>query len=195
MTQVARPAVKLTLKAMQPGDKLLLSQPLGYGLYDRVLVGGQLQPHQLEALETLRTPNFAAAPALACLQGVHAVTEATDHGLLGHVIDLCNSWKVGAHLRFAALPLLPDALAMATGPMPETAAANWKRHGARIRLAPHLGRAERCLLTDALAPGSLLVSCVPDTTTEVLSIFLQQSCIHVSVIGEIVAAEQGILVD
>jgi selenide,water dikinase len=59
-------------------------------------------------------------------------------------------------------------------------------------LAAGLGDSERALLTDPQTSGGLLVSCTPDTVTEVLSIFLQQGFSHVSVIGEVVEGEPGI---
>lgn len=57
-----------------------------------------------------------------------------------------------------------------------------------------MGDVEKALLTDPQTSGGLLVSCAPDTVTEVLSIFLQQGFSHVSVIGEIVEGEPAIVV-
>jgi selenide,water dikinase len=61
-----------------------------------------------------------------------------------------------------------------------------------VKLAENLGDNERTLLTDPQTSGGLLVSCSPETVTEVLSIFLQQGFSHVSVIGEVVAGEPAI---
>jgi selenide,water dikinase len=63
---------------------------------------------------------------------------------------------------------------------------------ANVKLAEHLGDTHRALLTDPQTSGGLLVSCTPDTVTEVLSVFLQQGFSHVSVIGEVLEGDPGI---
>ena len=55
-----------------------------------------------------------------------------------------------------------------------------------------VGDNERALLTDPQTAGGLLVSCSPDTVTEVLSIFLQQGFSHVSVIGEMIEGQPSV---
>ena len=71
---------------------------------------------------------------------------------------------------------------------------NWGSYGEDVTLAEGIGGKERAVLTDPQTSGGLLVSCSPDTVTEVLSIFLQQGFSHVSVIGEVVEGEPAIKV-
>ncbi|MGB8147482.1 MAG: AIR synthase-related protein, partial [Azonexus sp.] len=126
-------------------------------------------------------------PVLACLDGVHAVTDVTGFGLLGHLLGMCRGSKVGARVDFAALPLLGRAMELIdAGYKAGASRRNWGSFGQDVKLAENLGDNERTLLTDPQTAGGLLVSCSPDTVTEVLSIFLQQGFSHVSVIGEVV---------
>jgi selenide,water dikinase len=100
---------------------------------------------------------------------------------------MCRGSKVGARLDFAALPLLGRAMELIdAGYKAGASRRNWGSFGQDVRLAENLGDNERTLLTDPQTSGGLLVSCSPDTVTEVLSIFLQQGFSHVSVIGEVI---------
>ena len=95
----------------------------------------------------------------------------------------------------SALPLLARAREFADdGYVTGASGRNWASYGDAVQLSAGLGDVEKALLTDPQTSGGLLVSCTPDTVTEVLSIFLQQGFSHVSVIGEIVAGEPAIVV-
>jgi selenide,water dikinase len=71
---------------------------------------------------------------------------------------------------------------------------NWASYGDRVSLAAGLDSSAQTLLSDPQTSGGLLVSCAPDTVTEVLSLFLQHGFTHVSVIGEMAEGEPGIAV-
>jgi selenide,water dikinase len=136
----------------------------------------------------LNTPG----PAFGCLEGVHAMTDVTGFGLLGHLLEICKASGVSAQLDFAALPLLPNVLDYAAqGCVTGASARNWTGYGEHVALDPHLGDNERALLTDPQTSGGLLISCAPEVVTEVLSIFLQQGFDHAVVIGEIGESIEG----
>jgi selenide,water dikinase len=121
------------------------------------------------------------------------VTDVTGFGLLGHLMEVCMGSGVQAKVEFSALPLLARAREFADdGHVTGASGRNWASYGQDVRLAAGLGDIEKALLTDPQTSGGLLVSCAPDTVTEVLSIFLQQGFSHVSVIGEVVAGEPAI---
>jgi selenide,water dikinase len=177
----------------RPGDRLILGKSLGIGVYSAALKKGKLSDSDYEQMVASTTQLNTPGPVLACLDGVHAVTDVTGFGLLGHLMEVCKGSAVRATVDFSALPLLGHALEFANaGHVTGASARNWASYGGAVQLAAGLGDSERALLTDPQTSGGLLVSCMPDTVTEVLSIFLQQGFSHVSVIGEVVEGEPGI---
>lgn len=180
----------------RPGDRLILGKALGVGVYSAALKKGKLSDSDYEQMVGSATQLNTPGPVLACLDGVHAVTDVTGFGVLGHLMEVCKGSSVRAKLDFSALPLLSRALEFAdAGYVTGASARNWASYGEAVHLGAGIGDNERALLSDPQTSGGLLVSCAPDTVTEVLSIFLQQGFSHVSVIGEVVEGEPGIEVN
>ena len=177
----------------RPGDRLILGKSLGVGVYSAALKKDKLSESDYEVMVASATQLNTPGPVLACLDGEHAVTDVTGFGLLGHLMEVCKGSAVRARVDFSALPLLSRALEFAdAGYVTGASARNWASYGDAVQLAAGLGDNERALLTDPQTSGGLLVSCTPETVTEVLSIFLQQGFSHVSVIGEVIEGEPGI---
>ncbi len=177
----------------RPGDKLILGKALGVGIYSAALKKDKLHESDYAAMVNSTTQLNTPGPVLACLDGVHAVTDVTGFGLLGHLLEICKGSKLRAKLHYDSIPLMPRAAELlAEGFMTGASTRNWASYGEHVQLAEGLDTAAKTLLTDPQTSGGLLVSCAPDTVTEVLSIFLQQGFSHVSVIGEITDAAPGI---
>lgn len=177
----------------KPGDRLILGKQLGVGVYSAALKKGKLSGHDYETMLSSTTQLNTPGPVLACLDGVHAVTDVTGFGVLGHLMEVCKGSGLRAKLNFSALPLMTRAMEFAdAGYVTGASGRNWASYGDNVSLAESLGENHRALLTDPQTSGGLLVSCAPDTVTEVLSVFLQQGFSHVSVIGEMVEGEMGI---
>ena len=177
----------------KPGDKLILGKQLGVGVYSAALKKDKLHDSDYEAMIASTTQLNTPGPVLACLDGVHAITDVTGFGLLGHLLEVCKGSGVRARVRVADLPLLTRAREFAgAGYITGASGRNWASYGAGVKLATGVDDVSRALLTDPQTSGGLLVSCTPDTVTEVLSVFLQQGFSHVSVIGEVGEGEPGI---
>ncbi|MBW7902455.1 MAG: selenide, water dikinase SelD [Rhodocyclaceae bacterium] len=171
----------------RPGDKLILGKALGVGIHSAAFKKGALNEHDYAAMIASTTQLNTPGPALACLDGVHAMTDVTGFGLAGHLLEICKASRVAATLRFDALPLLPGALDYARqGFVTGASTRNLLSYGNLLTVADRLGEAERMLLADPQTSGGLLVSCAPEVVTEVLSIFLQQGFDHATVIGEVI---------
>lgn len=179
----------------RPGDRLILGKPLGVGVYSAALKKDRLSPGEYEAMIASTTQLNTPGPLLACLDGVHAVTDVTGFGLLGHLLEICKGSGVAARVDFSSLPVMPHALDLARdGNITGASARNWASYGDRVTFQNDPGDPGRVLLTDPQTSGGLLVSCAPEAVTEVLSIFLQQGFPHVSVIGEVTEGAAGITV-
>lgn len=175
----------------RPGDKLILGKGLGVGLYSAAFKKGMLAAHDYAAMIASTTQLNTPGSTLGCLGGVHAMTDVTGFGLLGHLVEICKGSGVAAELDYAALPILPNALNYAAkGCVTGASARNWAGYGEHVVLdSRRFGDVERALLTDPQTSGGLLIACSPEIVIEVLSIFLQQGFEHAAVIGEIVEGE------
>ena len=179
--------------AAKPGDKLILGKQVGVGVYSAALKKDQLHASDYDTLIETTTQLNTPGPVLACLDGVHAITDVTGFGLLGHLMEMCKGSNVRARLNFADVPRLARAMDFVeAGYITGASGRNWASYGEAVNLAAGLDATAKALLTDPQTSGGLLVSCAPDTVTEVLSIFLQQGFSHVSVIGEVGEGEPGI---
>lgn len=175
------------------GDKLILGKPIGIGTYAEALRKGLLTDSEYEAMLDSATQLNTPGPVLACLDGVHALTDIGGCGLLGHLLDLCKGSGLRARLEFSSVPLLPKLLELAQGGhVADLVERNWAAYGDAVSLAATAPPAARALLGEPQTSGGLLVSCAPNTVTEVLSIFLQQGFAHVSVIGGLAEGEPGV---
>jgi selenide,water dikinase len=175
------------------GDKLILGKPLGVGVYSAALKKDKLHESDYAAMIASTTRLNTPGPLLGCLDGVHALTDVTGFGLLGHLMEVCQGSGLRARVDFSHLPMLPRARELAeAGYVTGASGRNWRSLKEHVRLAAGLADVEQALLTDPQTSGGLLVSCSPESVTEVLSIFLQQGFSQVSVIGELSAGEAGV---
>ena len=201
---IVNPAHLKRNSGARPGDKLILGKPLGVGVYSAALKKDQLPAGAYEAMVATTTQLNTPGPMLACLDGVHAVTDVTGFGLAGHLLEVCQGSGLRATVRYADLPVLHHARELIeAGFQTGASARNWTSYGDRVAInamtietkaGPRVGpeNTAKTLLTDPQTSGGLLVACAPDTVTEVLSLFLQQGFSQVSVIGEVAEGEPGI---
>ncbi|QLH52297.1 MAG: selenide, water dikinase SelD [Candidatus Accumulibacter cognatus] len=171
----------------RPGDQLILGKALGVGFFSAALKKGLLSHACYTAMIAETTQLNTPGRALACLSGVHAMTDVTGFGLLGHLVEICKASGVAAKIDFTALPLLPNALGYAAkGCITGASGRNWVSYGEHVSLQKKsFSDPEQALLTDPQTSGGLLVACAPEVVTEVLAIFLQEGFDHATVIGEI----------
>ena len=178
----------------KPGDKLVLGKGLGVGIYSAALKKEKLRDEHYKAMIASTTKLNTPGPKLARLPGVHALTDVTGFGLLGHLLEVCKGSKVHATVRWDAVPLLPEVLELArAGYVTGASKRNWSGYGSLVDLNGY-GELERALLTDPQTSGGLLVSCAPDCTDDVLHLFASEGFDHAAVIGEIGAGPARIAV-
>ena len=179
-----------------PGDQLILGKPLGVGIISAALKKGRLDDAGYKAMIAATTQLNTPGTKLGRLGDVHALTDVTGFGLLGHLLEIARGSKVAAKLRWDAVPLLPQALDFARESIATGASGrNWTGYGSRVELAPGIGEAEKALLTDPQTSGGLLVACSPSACDEVLRIFRSEGFDHAAIVGEIVAGEPKVRVE
>ncbi len=168
-----------------PGDVLVLGKPLGIGVLSAALKKGRLDEAGYQSLIDTTTRLNRPGIRLATLAGVHAMTDVTGFGLLGHTLELCRGSKLTAHIHYASLPWIHGVLELTSaGVYTGASARNWASYGAAVQLAGHLPNTARTLLTDPQTSGGLLVSCTPSAVNEVLDLFHSDGFEQACVIGE-----------
>jgi selenide, water dikinase len=180
----------------QAGDTLILGKPLGVGILSAALKKDCLGEAGYRALIDTATCLNRAGADLAALPGVHAMTDVTGFGLLGHLLEMCRGASLGAHIRMASVPLLEGVLGLAAeGIVTGASARNWASYGDEVRLAPQVRGAGQALLCDPQTSGGLLVACGPEAADEVLDIFRRHGCPGASPIGTMTRAAPAVTVD
>jgi selenide,water dikinase len=132
---------------------------------------------------------------LAAMPNVHALTDVTGFGLLGHLLEICRGSKLGAEIGFDRLPLLPEARALAQlGFVPGAAGRNWASYGKEVVLPAGIADWQQNLLCDPQTSGGLLVACAAEAADEVLAIFEREGFEYASVIGAMKEGEVKVAV-
>jgi selenide,water dikinase len=172
----------------RPGDKLVLGKPIGVGIISAALKKGRLDDVGYKAMIATTTKLNTPGTRLGKLDGVHALTDVTGFGLLGHLLEIARGSNAGAKLRWNAIPILPQALDFAAeGIATGASGRNWTGYGTRVKLDASINDAQKALLTDPQTSGGLLVACAPEACDEVLEIFRSEGFAEAAIVGEIVA--------
>ncbi len=167
-------------------DQLVLGKPLGVGIYSAALKKEKLSPQGYAAMLASTTQLNTPGVTFGTMEPVHAMTDVTGFGLLGHLLEVCRASSVGATIEFARIPLHPGVLELAReGHVTGASGRNWSGYGHDVTLAAGTSAIERALLTDPQTSGGLLVACAPEATEEVLAIFRNDGFDRAAVIGEI----------
>jgi selenide,water dikinase len=177
------------------GDVLILGKPLGVGVLSAALKKDKLDADGYAAMIANTTKLNKPGKALAELAGVHALTDVTGFGLLGHLLELARGAKLMAQLDMARIPLLPGVAQLAhEGYFTGASGRNWDAYGADVDLGAAVTDTQRVLLTDPQTSGGLLVSCDPGSVDEVLALFAREGFGHAAVIGRMEAGAPRIAV-
>jgi selenide,water dikinase len=180
----------------QVDDTLILGKPLGVGIFSAALKRDRLPEAAYRALVDTATCLNRAGPDLAALQSVHAMTDVTGFGLLGHLLEMCRGAGLAAHIHMRSIPLLEGVLDLAgDGIVTGASTRNWASYGDQVRLAPQLRGAPQALLCDPQTSGGLLVACAPDAADAVLAIFARHGCGAAAQIGRMTQARPSVIVD
>jgi selenide, water dikinase len=176
------------------GDILILGKPLGVGIMSAALKKETLDAEGYAQMIANATQLNTPGAPLSELQGLHALTDVTGFGLLGHTLELARGAKLKAHIDMSKLPLLPKVLQLAEqGFVTGASGRNWEGYGQEVSLSSTITEAQKALLTDPQTSGGLLVSCSAESVDEVLRIFKQHHFEHAVVIGQM-SAGQGVQV-
>jgi selenide,water dikinase len=172
----------------RPGDGLVLTKPIGTGIISTAIKQGQAPAVAVDAaVRTMGALNRAAADAAAQVI-VHAVTDVTGFGLLGHLREMTAGSGVAARLQSSAIPLLPEAVALAAaGFVPGGTKRNLRAVASVVRWDAAIPEPLRTVIGDAQTSGGLLVA-TPDVRGLLVAL-ARAGVAEARAIGEIVGED------
>jgi len=176
----------------RPGDALVLTKPIGTGVLTTALKRDLVSEAELApAVAAMTTLNAAAARAMLAV-GVHAATDVTGFGLLGHLHSLLEASGAAAEVTAQAVPLLPHARDMAArGAVPGGTQRNLTSLADAVSFAVGVEETTRVLLCDAQTSGGLLIAVPPDKTEALVTALAREQAPAAAVIGRVVAGPPG----
>ena len=177
-----------------PGDRLLLTKPLGSGVVTTAIKRGLASAEEIaELTEMMATLNRSACEVFAAQhQSVHALTDVTGYGLLGHLHEMVSASAVGARLVAANVPVLQSARRYASEDVvPDGTRANLEAAMPHLAGQSAMDRSTLLLLADAQTSGGLLAAVADGAAAGFEKALLAAGVAAVAEIGEITAVEPG----
>jgi selenide,water dikinase len=194
VTGLVHPDRVLRNVGARPGDVLLLTKPLGAGIaataIKREVASAELVQRVTEVMATL---NRAAGEVLARSGAVHALTDVTGFGLLGHGWEMASGSGVALRIRAAAVPVLEGIHELAAqGVVPGGSKANLAWVTANLRVADGLAPTWPIVLADAQTNGGLLAAVDPARAEGVVRA-LREAGVAAAAIGDVVTGEPPLI--
>ncbi|MEO8013972.1 MAG: selenide, water dikinase SelD [Polaromonas sp.] len=156
----------------QLGDVLILGKPLGVGILSAALKKEALSAEGYAQMVAVTTQLNKPGIELSKMDAVHALTDVTGFGLLGHGLELARGAGLRMQIQLDQVPLLPGVLELAEqGMVTGASGRNWDSYGAEVALPADISPAQQALLSDPQTSGGLLVACAPEAADTVLACF------------------------
>jgi selenide,water dikinase len=193
VTGTIDPGAVVRNRGARPGDRLVLTKPLGTGIIVNALRSDVIDMAAARpVLERMAALNRAAS-ALMRLAGAHAATDVTGFGLAGHALGMARASGVKLALSAAALPVYPDVLELqAEGVKTRATATNRSVYGPFVDGDTPADRV--ALLFDAQTAGGLLFAAEPERAEEAVRALRTMGSPDAAVIGEVLAGEPRLTV-
>ena len=181
---LVRPDRVLTNRTGRPGDVLILTKALGVGILSAAFKQERLGADGYNALISSATQLNAVGPELAELDGVHAMTDVTGFGLLGHALEMARGAGLTATIFADAPAILPGVEDLArAGVRTGASGRNWSSYSASVRGADAQPEWRRDLLCDPQTSGGLLVAVEPARVHDALELLRTRGFTHTAVVG------------
>jgi selenide,water dikinase len=192
---IVDPARAIRNSTARAGDKIILTKGLGAGIYSAALKRGELGPALYDEMVGSMTQLNDVGAEMRDVAGVHAMTDVTGFGFLGHLLEMCRGAKRGAQVELAALPLFIHARRLAeAGVGTGGAKRNWKSYGHEVDMPADAPEWWRGILCDPQTSGGLLIACSGDAAPEIVELLGNRGFNRSNVVGEFDGAEPRVRV-
>ena len=177
----------------RPGDALILTKPIGVGIYSAAIKKNALPPAGYPEMIATTTLLNKVGTALARNKDVHAITDVTGFGVLGHGLEMARGSKLSITINAKDIPLLTEAASLSQqGFVTGASHRNWDSYGAQVALPAGLPDWQRHLLSDPQTSGGLLVAVAPEKANEIVETIRAAGYPAAQVIGHAEAGPPGI---
>ncbi len=175
----------------KPGDRLILTKPIGVGILTTAIKQGILEKEDLdEVMNVMATLNKTAAEVMEKYT-VNACTDVTGFGLLGHTMEIAKGGKVGVTVYNQDVPVLSRAKELAEqNVIPGGTRKNRQWLADDIDYAENISEIDQLILCDAVTSGGLLIS-VPEAEADALQRDLQKNNVQSAIIGNVTSENAG----
>jgi selenide,water dikinase len=192
VTGIIHPDKILSNAKARPGDRLVLTKPIGTGVISTALKGEMASRDAVEKMvECMVTLNREASERMQAL-GAHACTDITGFGFIGHALEMASASQVGLVVQSARIPLLPKAMEYGTmGMLPGGAYSNRQFFSCKVEADPAVSPPLIDLLYDPQTSGGLLVSLPPDQAERMIEALRHGGHGDSSIVGEVIADHPG----
>jgi selenide,water dikinase len=191
VTGVVHPDKIRTNAGAKPGDQLILTKPIGVGICTTSLKNNLLSEEEIaHVTKVMTTLNKTAAEVMATYD-VHAATDVTGFGLLGHASEMAKGSGVGLRIYFDQVPILPRVKELAkAGSVPGGTKNNFLHLADVVTYPESMDQIDRWILCDAVTSGGLLMSVAVDEADQFVK-ELQEKGVDARIIGEVTEESIG----
>lgn len=191
VTGIVHPDKVRTNAGARPGDKLILTKPIGVGILTTSIKRNLLSDEEITRVtNVMATLNKTAAETMESYD-VHACTDVTGFGLLGHATEMAKGSKTSLRIYKDQVPILPRVRELAeAGAVPGGTKNNFAHIEKDVTFPENMDHIDQWILCDAVTSGGLLIS-VADEEAEELLAELQKSGVEASIIGEVTKEMPG----
>lgn len=191
VTGLIRPDRVRTNAGAKPGDRLILTKPIGVGILTTSIKKDQLAPEEVDRVtRVMATLNKTAAETMEPYD-VHACTDVTGFGLLGHTLEMARGSGTEIRIDAKSVPVLPRVRELAeAGFVPGGTKNNFAHVECAVQFPDELDAIGRYILCDAVTSGGLLIALEAAEADALLKELLARG-VEAACIGEVTSGEAG----
>lgn len=188
VTGFVHPDKVLVKRNLHPGDALILTKPLGSGVINTAIKADLAPPELVERVIRLMAALNRAAAEVMIRYPVHACTDITGFGLLGHTAEMVGGSGCSVQIHSGRVPIFPEAITFAEmGLLPAGAFKNKSFRLPMVRFAATVSAVMQDVLFDPQTSGGLLISVARNRAEDLVSDLIQHGVDQAAVIGDVVA--------
>jgi selenide,water dikinase len=187
VTGFVHPDRVLTKRNLIAGDHLILTKPLGTGIINTAIKGGLASPEIIDIVTQLMATLNRDAAEIMRNYSVHACTDITGFGFLGHLAEMVQDSRLGIQIHTSGIPILPETLNYASmGLLPAGAFNNRAFYEGVVEMAPSVDRLLQDVLFDPQTSGGLLISLEGNDADDLLRDLTEKGIRDAAIVGEVV---------
>ncbi len=194
VTGFVHPDRILTKKNLTAGDCLILTKPLGTGVINTAIKGGIASKKIIETVTQFMASLNRDAAEIMLRFPVHACTDITGFGLLGHLAEMVENSSLGIEIQADRVPFMKKALEYAgMGFVPAGTFNNRDFRKHMVNISPSIDPLIQDILFDPQTSGGLLICVEPESADALLNSLKEKGMIHSAAIGKIVKEPKGMI--